>query len=291
MKNSARIGLMAIIFTLFFSITVFAKPVVPSGEAIGIRLELGGLLVTAADEASPLQKGDFIQNYESVDEFFSAIKNGAELNILRKGKIVNLMGSPALGVPKLKNNITGIGTLTYYDVESSQIYAIGHKMIDIETGIELPFESGSIYKSKIAGIKRNEDGKSSELRGTFSSANRIIGKVISNQDDGIVGNRSGDILSPKQIETGKPVKGPATILSTVKGDKVEEYSIEIEQVLRDRKERSISIKVTDESLLASTGGIAAGMSGSPILQNGMLVGVVTHVSVSQPQFGYGRTID
>ena len=286
-KKTARIGLIAVIMSLFF-LQAMAKPVVPSGQAIGIRLELSGLLVTAVEANQVLQKGDFIQDIKTIDEFFSKIRQGAELNVLRKGKSIKLTGTDDMGRPKLKNSITGIGTLTYYDIEKNQIYAIGHKMIDIETGIELPFNTGTIYKSKIAGIKRIDE-RSSELRGIFNQSNEI-GKVISNTNEGIVGDAILGAPSNEIVETAKPVKGSATILSTIKGENIEEYKIQIEQVL-DKKDKNIAIKIIDDRLLSQTGGIAAGMSGSPIMQNGCLVGVITHVSVNEPQFGYGRVIE
>jgi len=295
-KKTARIGIITFIFTLLISFQAIAKPVIPSGESIGIRLELSGLLVTEVEENSiankaGLERGDYIQDYKSIDEL-STIKSGGNLQVLRHNKVINIKiceFRDNFGA-KVKKSITGIGTLTFYDVENNQIYAIGHKMIDIETGADIPFENGIIYKSKIAGIKRSENGKSSELRGIFNSSNKIIGNVLKNNNYGIIGS-SLNPLSEGIVETSKPIKGLATILTTIKGEKIEEYQIEIEQVIKENKDRNISIKVIDENLLNQTGGIAAGMSGSPIMQNGFLVGVVTHVSVNEPQFGYGRTIE
>jgi len=276
----------------------FAKEVIPSGQSIGIKLELNGLLVTDVGQGTPaencgLKKGDFVQNFTEVDEFFSAIKNGAQINVSRSGKVKTLE-IPAFSGDfgaQLKNNISGIGTLTYYDVASNEYYAIGHKVYDMQTDIELPFTNGYIYQSKIAGINLGELGNPSELKGIYSSSGKLVGKVISNEDNGIIATANTNINKNNIIETAQPQKGEASILTTINDDKIEEFSIEIVNVLNEDKDKNISIKVTDEKLLSKTKGIAGGMSGSPILQNGKLVGVVTHVSANEPQYGYGRTIN
>jgi len=296
-KKISRISIIALIISCLTFLPTFAKNVIPSGESIGIRLELNGLLVTDVEKGSPadasgLKKGDFVQNFTQVDEFFSTVQNGSEINITRndKSKILEITAFQGDFGAKLQNFISGIGTLTYYDADDNNFYAIGHKVFDMQTGMQLPFTNGYIYKSKIAGINKGELGTPSELEGIYSQDGKLIGKVISNEDNGVIA-QSETTEAKNVMETGKPIKGPASILTTINGDKVEEFSIEIENVINEDKDKNISIKVTDENLLAKTGGIAAGMSGSPIIQNGKLVGVVTHVSANEPQYGYGRTIE
>ena len=295
-RKIAQVGAFSIIFILFLTASAFAKPVVPGGESIGISMNLSGLLVTGVDkdsiaDISGLKKGDLIEDFTDTNELLSKTRKGYDLKVLRSGKEKDIdIPTYADGFgADLKNTISGIGTLTYIDVQTNQIFAIGHKVTDIEDNLDLPTTSGFIFTSKIMGIERGD--KTSELEGTFSASASPIGEVFSNDDNGVLAKDLMEKDNSKVMETGEPTIGPATIRTTISGNTVQEFNIEIDNVASNDQDKNISIKVTDSTLLNETGGIAAGMSGAPIIQGDKLVGVVTHVSAGDAQFGYGRTIE
>ena len=193
-RKIAQIGIISMIFMLLLTPIIYAKPVVPGGESIGIKLELNGLLVETIEkdsvaDKSGLKKGDFIEGFKNVDEFLAKTKQGDTFKILRNSKEKDIKITPYeddFGA-ELKNTISGIGTLTYIDADTNEIYAIGHKVIDIEDNLELPTASGYIYKSKIMNVEREASG--SELKGTFSSSSRLLGEIFSNENDGILNHR------------------------------------------------------------------------------------------------------
>ncbi len=194
----------------------------------------------------------------------------------------------------IRDGISGIGTVTYIDKESGYFGALGHAVVGSEEK-NLALASGDMYSCNIVGISKGVRGKAGELRGMFL-AEKYLGKAEKLTTCGIYGKISGslDVSRLKPVKaTSEGVKpGKATIYSTISGELPKEYSIEIVKVDKYQKEnKNYVIKITDEALIEETGGIVQGMSGSPIVQNGTLVGAVTHVFINDPTRGYGICID
>ena len=194
----------------------------------------------------------------------------------------------------VRDSSAGIGTLTFYDPETMVFAGLGHAVCDVDTGEPLPLLSGEIVPAAINKIKRGVSGKPGELGGVFTSA-KALGEVSINNETGVYGVLNSNIggvslpIAPKQ----DVYEGKATILATINGTKAKEYEIVIEKVsMSDNSPtKNMVIKVTDEELINKAGGIVQGMSGSPIIQNGRLVGAVTHVFVNDPTKGYGIFIE
>ncbi|MDF2567582.1 MAG: stage sporulation protein, partial [Oscillospiraceae bacterium] len=195
----------------------------------------------------------------------------------------------------VRDSSAGIGTVTFYNPENSVFGGLGHAVCDVDTGQVMPIMSGEVVDVNINGVTRGSSGSPGELKGSFSS-NKDSGSIAVNNETGVFGvlyqnpsNHSAIPIAMKQeVKTGK-----ATIFTTVSGNTPQEYKINIEKVnLNDNSmTKNMVIKITDPELLQKTGGIVQGMSGSPIMQNGVLVGAVTHVFINDPTKGYGIFIE
>ena len=190
----------------------------------------------------------------------------------------------------VRDSSAGIGTITFYDPSTGTFGGLGHPICDADTGELMPLSSGEICKVSITGCKKGSDGAPGELRGRFLSGDQI-GTATQNSYSGIFGtlneppskNEEIEIADYDDIKTGK-----AEILTTVSGSTPQRYSINIEQINKDDPEsKNFVIRITDRDLINETGGILQGMSGSPIIQNGKLIGAVTHVFVNNSCMGYG----
>ena len=188
----------------------------------------------------------------------------------------------------LRDGLSGIGTMTFCDPASGRFGALGHSISDAGTGLRVPVREGSITDAQIVGVKPGAAGDPGELNG-LSDLGAVLGQIDRNTGDGIFGFL---LKSPegRRLETGSITAGPASIVSTVEGREQREYAVEVNRVYRDEEGVHAMLSVTDEALLRRTGGIVQGMSGSPIIQNGRLVGAVTHVFVSNPARGYAVSI-
>lgn len=196
----------------------------------------------------------------------------------------------------VKNEIAGVGTLTFVEVRSKRYGGLGHMIYDVKTSKRDIFTNGCLYPCSIVGVVRGEEGKPGELRGTFKR-DGSTGSLDTNNFSGIFGDAE-DLLfderpmialgSKESVRTGK-----AYIYTTLSGNKPEKYEIEIVKTVKQNSpmDRSMVLHVTDERLLEKTGGIVQGMSGSPIIQNDKLIGAVTHVFINDPTRGYGIYID
>ncbi|MCL2342477.1 MAG: SpoIVB peptidase [Firmicutes bacterium] len=296
-----------------------ARELVPMGTAVGIELKTPGVIVvglenlgTAERPSSPAKAagvlpGDLIVRLNgaevgSAEEFLKAVSTleGSEipLTVLRGEKQLQLTVKPldTENGPKLglciRDSVTGVGTMTFFDPESGLFGALGHPISDADTNVIMPLGSGSIMDATIVGVHQGIAGRPGELCGVFDLSHPT-GKLLSNGFAGIFGTVSAAL--PQLSREALPVAaeeeikvGPATILCSVSGKAVEEYAVEITRLYHgDPDGRCLTLKVTDEKLLGITGGIVQGMSGSPILQDGKLVGAVTHVLLSDPTRGYG----
>ena len=289
------------------------QTVIPSGQAVGIKLFADGVLVVDVSADSPAQQsgiqegdllltvnGEKLQSTEHLQELLQ--ENGAnpvEITLKRDGKEETVHCTPtadADGTIRLgawiRDSMAGIGTMTYYDPASGSFGALGHGITDSDTEQLMSLGSGSIMETTVKAVKKGERGDPGELKGDFS-VQKDVGIVTVNSDGGIFGTVSDssflssaeavEVASAQEVQTGA-----AVIRTTVSGDEIREYQVEIVKINReDDTTRNLLLRVTDEALLETTGGIVQGMSGSPILQNGKLVGAVTHVMVNDPSRGYG----
>ncbi len=297
-----------------------ARRVVPIGRAVGIKLFSDGVMVVgfsqipaAEGNLTPakscgLKEGDVITHInatevdtiEAVQEQLAAI-GGAEMSIraLREGKQVQVTAQAVQcstdGVYRLgawlRDSMAGIGTVTYYDPLTGEFGALGHGVNDVDTARLMPLESGGVISATVSDVKKGQRGEPGELHGVFDTQ-RDIGSLTANTSSGIFGTLQGDELcrlEPMAVADSSQVEaGPALIYSNVAGDEVQAYEVEILKLFPHAEDgRDMTIRVTDPDLLSATGGIVQGMSGSPIVQNGKLVGAVTHVLVGDPTQGYG----
>ena len=199
---------------------------------------------------------------------------------------------PRLGI-YLKQGTTGVGTVTYYNPQDSSFAALGHG-VNTKHGNLLPMHTGKVYDVSVISVRKGKPGEPGQLMGSLQSCTQL-GALTKNTPYGVFGTLGGvnksaaiEVADPEDVKTG-----PATIRSTVSGSLTREYQVEIVKVYGSSKSagRNMLIKVTDPDLLAATGGIVQGMSGSPIIQDGKLVGAVTHVLVNDPTAGYGIFIE
>lgn len=296
------------------------KYVYAGGSLVGIRLYTDGLLVVGTEEVSTengnvspadecgIIQGDIItavndEIVTSVSDFSSKILasegNNISITVKRNNELINYSLKPAYSRSEnkyrcglwLRDSTAGIGTLTFTDPENKTLATLGHAICDAETQAVLPVGNGDILGASLNGCIPGKKGTTGQIKGSFTK--EILGELYDNNDFGVYGTysdmsvESGElypVASQTEIETGD-----AQIISTVSQDGAQYYDIEIEKITYSsgKTARSIVIKVTDPELLSITGGIVQGMSGSPIIQNGMLVGAVTHVFLNDPERGYG----
>lgn len=316
------VGLAAAVFlSSLMQVTALAVELVPMGKAVGINVTLDGVMVAGVSEVetadgsiSPAGQagvlpGDFIVKLGKTDihclqDFSEAVETLSDdpvsMTVIREEKQMQFTICPVLSTENryqlglwLRDGITGIGTITYYDPETGAYGALGHGINDADSGSLIALNKGEIYDASIMGVVKGEAGTPGELTGIFEG-NTACGDVQGNTVYGIFGRyhdapeACGEPLLCAEYGEAQP--GEATILTTVSGESVQEYDIRIDRVYRENGEERFLICVTDEALLKATGGIVQGMSGSPILQNGKFIGAVTHVLTNDPTRGYGLGI-
>ncbi len=313
-KTMIRAVTLILLISLLAVPTLAAQVLVPVGKAVGLELEGEGLFVADIDKTlgkqaqkAGVQQGDLIvkvdgqkvTDVETLRDLVSRCKEELILTVLREGKEKNLTLKPeeAEGEKRLgifvREGITGVGTVTYYDPSSGAFGALGHGVSD-GRGTVLPIRRGNVLEAQVAGVKKGKSGAPGQLVGAFEDR-KILGELERNTPCGVFGKTTNGwpgtplpVAKEEEIHTG-----PATIMSTVSDSEVREYSVEILKLYPDEalNGRNLLLHVTDEALLAATGGIVQGMSGSPIIQDGKLVGAVTHVLVNDPTTGYGIFIE
>lgn len=226
-----------------------------------------------------------------------------DIYVIREGESLNLEITPvkdlATGVKRIgvlvKDSINGIGTVTYIDKTNNKFASLGHPVTDLKNTL-VEINGGKVYGCIIYEVKKGVKGTPGELRGAFESGN-ILGDAKVNCNCGIYGDISKEYDVSKLIKIEKAaideVKiGKAHIYTTIYGNEVKKYEISIVKTDKSNKDnRNFVIKIEDNELLEKSGGIVQGMSGSPIVQNGKLIGAVTHVFINDPTRGYGIGID
>lgn len=324
-QGSYRLGLKLFGWLHFKDIevdVVDTKYAIPCGSPVGIYLKSDGIMVIGTGEIPDtsgtvvepafgiLQSGDYIEAIngeplKSKEELIEAVNrigsSEAVLDVRRAGEEIELKMSPvatADGDFKLgawvRDDTQGIGTMTYVDMNGG-FGALGHGISDTDTGQVVQITDGSLYETEIMGIEKGAVGKPGVMSGVIYYGNQsALGHIAANTEEGIFGTvnekfRSRVTGDPLPIGYRQDVeKGKAYIRSQVSGE-LKDYEIEIQKVDYSpaHKNKGMVIKVTDPELLALTGGIVQGMSGSPIIQNGKLIGAVTHVFIQDSTRGYG----
>lgn len=304
------------------------KVLMPGGQSVGVKMDVKGVLIVGLQEIetitgevvnpgllSGLQIGDTILEINGqkvyraaeVQKVVNKIRGEVLLKLQRKNDIIEISLTPVIAKTDnmyklgiwVKDKTAGIGTLTYYDPQNDYFGALGHAITDPETSAILPVAEGELVNSKVESVKQGKIGEPGEIRGIFYEADAPLGSLRKNTEFGIFGDLYGGIPNtyykePLPIAYQESVTiGPAYILTTLDNNKVECFEIEIEKLTKQSKPdtKSMTIKVTDKRLLKKSGGIVQGMSGSPIIQNGRLIGAVTHVFVNNPEKGYGIYIE
>lgn len=309
-KLTAGIVLMLLIW-LMPAVSLAAEKLIPVGQVVGLELRDNCVTVAAFDEnlgaaaqKAGIRVGDRIikvdgKNICCAEDLRGALTSSGgsvEVTVERSGKQMNFRLAPEITTdgPKLglylRQGVTGIGTVTFYDPETGKFGTLGHGVADGK-GKLTELAGGSAYNARVMAVKKGVSGEPGQLMGSLESRT-AIGELTANKAQGVFGiSKTG--WEGQALETGEARTGKATIRCTVSGNTVGEYSVEILKLYPKSRAngRNLLLKVTDPALLEATGGIVQGMSGSPIIQDGKLVGAVTHVLVNDPTTGYGIFIE
>lgn len=304
--------------------------IIPGGQSIGVRVQTDGVLVVghhlvetnegnnSPGEQAGIEVGDIIlkMNGKKLDEMsdinpivqeFGEKGKPIEVEIKRNGEVMKKYLQPVKGKGDesfrlglyIRDSAAGVGTLTFYEPKSKKYGALGHVISDMDTKQPIEVNEGEIVSSKVTSIEKGLTGEPGEKLARFSSDRKILGDIQKNSPFGIFGTlheelNNGKMNEPMEIGLSHQVEeGPAEILTVVSGDEVKRFDIEIVSSTEQKfpATKGMVIKVTDPELIEATGGIVQGMSGSPIIQNGRIIGAVTHVFVNDPTSGYGCHIE
>lgn len=296
----------------------------PCGNAVGISIRTdgvavvgfgdvitsGGKSVCPAREAG-IKAGDIIKSVNGQKVLTSAKlrealdidKENTSITLERAGRTVDVSLTPAVdGSGRaliglwVRDSTIGIGTLSFVSKDGLMTAALGHAVVDADTGKLLPVHDGEMVKAEIIGVSKGSAGRPGELKGIFDSDNERIGSIEVNTELGVFGRFDEDGAFDIDADAFIPIafpnevkEGGAVILAQVGSGPVEEYSCRILRAVKQNKpaQKGLVIKITDKRLIEATGGIVQGMSGSPIIQDGKLIGVITHVFVNDSLKGYG----
>ena len=313
-KLMRHTGLLVMVLWLTAVSANAARMLIPVGEVVGLELADNTVTVAAFDENlgsaaqdAGLQVGDRIltvngravRTATDVKYALDRSEGAVEITVMRNKKSASIrmvpsvtQDGPKLGI-YLKQGVTGVGTVTWYDPDTGRFGTLGHG-VNSARGELLNMVSGTAYKATVVSVRKGTCGNPGQLMGALKDA-EPVGSLYKNTSRGVFGTAtSGWAGKALPVGSGKDVKtGPATIRSTVEGDSVQEYSVEILKVYPNANPsgRNMLLRITDPALLETTGGIVQGMSGSPIIQDGKLIGAVTHVLVNDPTMGYGIFIE
>lgn len=305
--------------------------VIPGGQTIGVKIKSKGILVVghhlvetkdgqqlSPGEAANVNVGDLIvemngKRLNGINEVAEIVqeagkkKSAIKLTFVRKGERLQTSIRPIydlqdkayrLGI-YIRDSAAGVGTLTFYAPDQKAYGALGHVITDMDTQTPIVVGDGQIVHSSVTSIAKSHNGDPGEKRAVLIDEDKVLGSIEKNTDFGIFGKmvelpENGTVTKPVPVAFADEVKeGSAQIYTVVNGQKVEKYNIEIVHVAKQAypATKGMIIKITDPRLIEKTGGIVQGMSGSPIIQNGKIIGAVTHVFVNDPTSGYGCFIE
>lgn len=304
------------------------RKVIPLGDLSGLKLYTQGVLVVGMSqiegednkiykpyEEAGIEQGDSIikinnEKIDSTEELLACVSKckGKTINItyLKDGEEIQKTITPVktskntykLGL-WVRDAAAGVGTLTFYDEATNSIASLGHGIQDVDTGEMVDISSGEFVTTEIVNVQKGEKENPGRIEGSIEECTDI-GRIYSNTKFGVYGNiqNKSKLKLNEKDAVGIALRNEiqetdATIICTLEDGKKDEYKVKIQKVFRNNNEdnKSMIVKVTDQRLLEKTGGIVQGMSGSPILQNGKLIGALTHVLVSDPTTGYGVFAD
>lgn len=317
-KRKLLYFLVSFIFIIPINTFAYTKYLIPGGDNIGIKVESDGVFVVGfykvngeeiAKKAgfklgdriisindNPVHNVVDLLNYIDNDDNIITIKFGIIRNNIEKDIDMTLKKEKDLSYKTgiyVKDSIVGIGTLTFIDPENNTFGALGHEIVDEMVGYNFTINKGTIYSSKITSITKSTNKSTGEKNATINN-NDIYGNINYNLETGIFGKLKKKINNNKPIEVMSinDVKiGKAEIITVLSNNKKEYYDIEILSIDKNNNTKNFLIKVVDERLLNETGGIVKGMSGSPIIQDGKIVGAITHTIVDNPEKGYGISVE
>lgn len=301
--------------------------VYPGGISIGVKINNKGALVVGYSDISTheglsespgkvagIELGDIIEevngeNIETCSDLISKVKTcrndemtvkilRGNSEITKKVSLIKEDNEYKIGL-WVRDSTAGIGTLTFYDKDSKTFGALGHPITDGDTNVSFNIKSGTLLRSSVLSIKKGERGNPGEIKGLFINENESIGNIEKNTKSGIYGDGSAELINPNFNKAMTVAyrdeinEGHAQIITTVEDGGAKAYDIEILKLLPQDEpgSKSMIIKIVDPVLLEKTGGIVQGMSGSPIIQNGKIIGAVTHVLINKPDVGYGIYIE
>jgi len=304
--------------------------IVPGGQSLGVQLQTNGVLVVGhhlvngTDSSSPGEKADIqvgdsilaingtqIEDMEDVQPLVNkAGENGETLDVAikREKETMETTLEPMLDEKDnkykiglyIRDSAAGIGTMTFYHPDSKKYGALGHVISDMDTQKPIQINDGAIVGSNVKSIHKGNNGVPGEKQAEFSMDEDQLGTITKNSPFGIFGNLENEVNSHEDYSEPMPIalsheveEGPAKILTVVEGEKVEEFEVEVISSVPQKfpATKGMVVQITDSELLEKTGGIVQGMSGSPIIQNGKIIGAVTHVFVNDPTSGYGVHIE
>ena len=314
------ISLVLFLATIVISLKVKAKSIsvfnenneyILGGQIVGVKLLASGVLVMGVDrEDIDVKIGDIIlevngKKVETDNDLKDYASLGEKLNlkIQRQSNIFNVEIVPEFSNNSkeyklglwVKDSSAGVGTITFLEKNSMKFAALGHAIYEATEDYVLPITTGCITDTQIFKIKKGYAKNPGELKGNIT--NNVLGNIYTNSQNGIYGKLSDDSLidysqTIKIASKDKIEEGEAYIYATLDDNIKKKYKINIEKIfLNSTDNKNMTIKVVDEELLEKTGGIVQGMSGAPIVQNGKLIGCVTHVLLDNPQIGYGAFIE
>lgn len=316
-KRKLLLVLISFFIIIPLNSKAYSKYLIPGGENIGITIKSDGVFIVGfykvnnrnIEHETKLKVGDRIvsindEKISTVNELVNKIDSVEDeikikLGYIRNNKLnyvtLNLTrerdGTYKTGI-YVKDTITGIGTLTYTDPIDNSYGALGHEVIDASTNANFTLRSGNVFASMITSINKSVAGIPGEKNASLDQKN-IYGNVKYNLKTGIFGNLDKRISNSEALEVASmdEVKiGKAEIITVLDGNKKETFEIEILSIDKKNETKNFLIKVIDKDLIARTGGIVKGMSGSPIIQNGKIIGAITHTVVDNPTKGYGISI-
>ncbi|MDR0267030.1 SpoIVB peptidase [Paenibacillus sp.] len=305
--------------------------VIPGGQTIGVKVKSAGILVVghhlvhvdpstrvSPGENAGIQLGDLMTHMngeplKDISKVAQIVKDAGsskqplEITFKRGDKVIKTKLTPAYDQTEqkwrlglyIRDSAAGVGTLTYYAPDQGVYGALGHIITDMNTQTPITVGSGEILQSSVTSISKSQDGEPGEKRAHFLKDSKVLGNIERNTHFGIFGkmNKNPEYSLYKEgipVAFAQDVKeGPAEILTVVDGQQVEKFKVNIVHVSKQDTPatKGLVIRITDPRLIEKTGGIVQGMSGSPIVQNGKLIGAVTHVFVNDPKSGYGCFIE
>lgn len=309
MKRKAMI--LILIITIFpLNILAYSNNIIIGGETIGIEVHSSGIYIVgyynvnnkAIAKEAGFKIGDIItkvdgKNIETINSLNNLIEEAKtyQFTVLRKNKeeTIKITLEKEDNLIKtglyVKDQINGIGTLSYIDPETKIFGSLGHEILESTSLTKFNIKNGSIYKAEVNSIKKSSNGAAGEKHANYDK-NIAAGTVNKNEQTGIYGKYLDDLTDKKTYpvaDKDEITKGPAEIKTVIDKENIETFNIDIISIDEGNQTKNILFKITDKKLLQKTGGIIQGMSGSPIIQNNKIIGVVNYVIVNETNKGYG----